>query len=81
IHDGHEWKAYYFEIEGTYWKLTDKIREKKADEVCMKCHLSMGVGPIPKGQISPRPFFMKDELSWLRNGFTDKNLIKRLLEY
>lgn len=81
INDGANWKAYYFEMEGTYWRLKEKIHDKNVEQVCARCHVSMGVGAIAKGKMAPRPFFMKDEAVWFRSGFKDKNLVKRMLSY
>ncbi|MBY0555566.1 hypothetical protein K2P97_13630 [bacterium] len=81
INDGTEWKAYFFEMEGTYWRLKEKIHDKNVEQVCARYHISMGVGAIAKGKMAPRPFFMKDEAVWFRSGFKDKNLVKRMLKF
>ena len=81
LFDGERWQSYLFMAEGNFWRIVDQIDNKPVREVCMKCHVSKGVGGVPRGRMSPVPFFMREPQSWFRSGFADSDLVDRLLKH
>lgn len=75
------WLPYFFTREGEVWVRQEKVLEESVERKCMSCHVSDGRGSIPKGQLSPRPFFLKTEQDFFNVGYSDRELIKKFLSY
>ena len=79
--DGIVWEPFYFHREGDLWVRDLEIDGMPIKQKCLQCHKSDGQGRVPVGELSPRPFFMKDEQAFLDVGYKHLGFIKKFLEY
>lgn len=76
-----DWEPLFFERDGSQWRLVEKINGVPVKAVCMECHSTKSFWPFSKTKLSPRPSFLRSRSAFLRVGYRDEELIKKMLRY